>query len=265
MFRFHIARATPFPAASLASQRIDVSNLPYSCRVCKSSFGPPATQCPKCGAVSWDVSIALTGVCATGHVGKVGLVVEEQRDEESTIKYLSSAGTRSTSTHQSGAVAVDLAGTSGIGRDGESTVAAHIVANLAARGLSAVFEAGQDTRGEDGILVVRDGRYALQCVMAAHEPSIYQTAAHGNASLRVSADAAADWIGKALRAKTSIYSPAHRAKMILAVDIRHAGVALAVARDSTHLLELARQSGFFAVAAVGPLPKDLLWLSDGLG
>lgn len=85
----------------------------------------------------------------------------------------------------------------------------------------------EDRRGIDGIAVAPDGKVlVVQIVTVPTEKDYGRCVAQGSHRVVLTVDEAIDWIADAIEHKGKI-APADRGSMILALDVRHAGLLAA--------------------------------------
>ena len=85
----------------------------------------------------------------------------------------------------------------------------------------------EDARGIDGTTVAPDGKALIVQIVTVPADSDYaRYVAQGSHRVVLTMDEAIDWIENAIRHKCNI-APADRASMILALDVRHAGLLAA--------------------------------------
>lgn len=234
---------------------------PYECLSCGGRFGPPLDRCPHCGNGAWNTTLQIVGLSATVALGTPGIVTDSQVGDAQLIQYFSTTGTRSTSTLRPDGVDLELAGTKGIGSSGDSIVVGYVAQSLISDGFHVEHRSGDDSRGEDGVLVINGSQVPVQCVTAPLSPKFYQEASIRSAQTSVTLEVAKGWLDQAIGTKAAAYNAAMKLKTILAIDVRHVGVLAEVSLIDSSLKQTAVVSGFVGVCLVGPHLSRVTWLS----
>jgi hypothetical protein len=82
---------------------------------------------------------------------------------------------------------------------------------------------GIDSNGEDGILTFAKGeKVPVQVVTVPIDQDHWKKVSAGHATVTLSVNQAATWIHEAITKKAAVIEPHFRAKIVLALDIRHA-------------------------------------------
>jgi hypothetical protein len=129
-------------------------------------------------------------------------------------------------------------------------------------GVAFAFEAGMNSEGEDGILVLDGRQFALQITMALwHKRVDWAAASTGTATASANIDSVAEWIDEVINSKASKTDPPNT---ILALDANHLGIMSDIALLSCYRDRFGSPSqrfGFAAVWVVGPTVERCLRLA----
>jgi hypothetical protein len=110
------------------------------------------------------------------------------------------------------------------------------------------FEAGMNSDGEDGILVLDGRRFALQITMALSRNRVdWAAASAGTATASANIESVAEWIDEVIKSKVSKTYPTNT---ILALDANHLGIMSDVALLSCYRERFGSPSQRFSFAAV---------------
>ena len=228
-----------------------------TCPNCGKEYDAARSICPNCGHdrtaafQSFAPSIVITGADPEkgGHVLKVA-----DPSVQSEARKMSD-----------GSITLDIAGSIGIGRSGESRVALTLRENLVRTGHQVEILDGEDARGIDRRFVVDGERFIFQVTIAPQASDFWQQASRSSATTQVPPPHAAGWVRQAVIAKADV--PAIQdAPVLLAVDARHAGVVAMPELLQEYLGRYgdpAREFGFASVWVVGPTADYCARLGNG--
>lgn len=169
--------------------------------------------------------------------------------------------TSDTRLSSSGEFSISVTGAYGLGEAGEPRVKKTLRQRLQIDGINAVFEPGDNSHGEDGILVLDDQRFTLQITMAfSHDRVDWAAASAGTTTTSANVESIAEWIDEVIKSKVSKTDPENT---ILALDANHLGIMADVALVSCYRKRFGSPSqrfGFPAVWLVGPTVERCLRL-----
>jgi hypothetical protein len=237
-------------------------NSKYRCGSCGSDISDGSDPCPRCGASERNVTVFVEGVAAQFRVADVGTVAERNFEDAHEISVRTPLGATSEARQTQDGVEISVGGRLDVGRPAERNIQDILVERIRSEGIPVVAEEGaEDSRGEDGLLVVDGHRYTLQATTVPKAPTFWQDLRRsGSATTEVSNARAAEWIHDAIDAKAAKLLPRQsRAGIILALDARHAGVIagpLVKAEYSAMYGAASVEFGFEAIWIVGPTPSN---------
>lgn len=187
--------------------------------------------------------------------GTVEAVADNPTPLGESIQYVSPSGMYSHSTLTPEELELTVKGPVDLGRRSDASVADRIIAKLRDDGRNVVVIPHEDSGGEDRKIRCDGDERIIQVVAVPGDPKFLAQASGGSASTTVPAPAAVEWIGRAVEQKAKRYSPEAKARMILAVDIRAAGVlATPTVVESLRKKygDLCATSGFADIWLAGP-------------
>jgi hypothetical protein len=124
---------------------------------------------------------------------------------------------------------------------------------------------GDDAKGVDRIMIVDGESFILQVTIVPQASTFWREASQSSATTQVSQPRAASWLREAIVTKSNTPS-LQDAPVLLAVDVRHAGVVAMpplLKEYLTNYVSPDREFGFASVWIVGPLPQYCCRLGDG--
>jgi hypothetical protein len=197
-----------------------------TCARCGTVKTKSGSACSLCGSLDQSVTVELVGLESHCKEGNVGTVAEERdaSGKQLQIRNQTPEGARSHEQLADGAVSLSIQGPTQTGRKGEARALDTFLNRLRQDGHEPVLEAGRDDRGEDGILILQDGRLTLQVVTVPSSPKLWRDANRGTATTSVPVSDASEWIRHAVSAKSTNTSPAERASTIVVLDAGLAAV-----------------------------------------
>lgn len=170
--------------------------------------------------------------------------------------------TSETQLSPSGEFSIRVTGAYGLGEDGEPGVKKILRQRLQMDGAAFTFEAGMNSDGEDGILVLDGRRFALQITMALWRKHVdWEAASTGTATASANIESVSEWIDEVINSKVAKTDPTNT---ILALDSNHLGIMSDVAVLSCYRERFGSPSqhfGFAAVWLVGPTVERCLRLA----
>lgn len=156
--------------------------------------------------------------------------------------------TSETRLSPSGEFSISVTGAYGLGEDGEPRVKKILRHRLQMDNVAFAFEAGMNSDGEDGILVLDGRRFALQITMALSRNRVdWAAASAGTATASANIESVAEWIDEVIKSKVSKTYPTNT---ILALDANHLGIMSDVALLSCYRERFGSPSQRFSFAAV---------------
>jgi hypothetical protein len=221
-----------------------------------------------CGSLDQSVTIKVAGAEARFESGKVG-TVREERDasgEPFRIRTQTPEGARSDELLADGVVSLNLHGPTQTGRKGEPRALDTLLSKLRQEGRQLVLEAGQDERGEDGILLFQGERLTLQVVSVPSCPKLWRDANRDSATTSVPVADAAKWIRDAVFVKFTNTSPAERGTTIVVLDAGLAGTLSAHEVADAYLAlhgDPHLEFGLASIWLVGPTPSTTTRIGTG--
>ena len=153
------------------------------------------------------------------------------------------------------------------GEDSEAWAVQTLCARLKQLGLVVALLPGENDRGEDGFLQVGDIKYVLQVTTATPADRFWGAANTSSAKAQATIERALEWLRRAIEKKGQRISSVDRARTVLAIDVRHAGL---LAQESVAKLytsrfgDPARKYGFASVWVVGPTVKYCARFGEGV-
>jgi hypothetical protein len=136
---------------------------------------------------------------------------------------------------------------------------------LSRDGYDAKATDGDDAKGIDRWLLVNGEAFVLQITVAPQARDFWRNAKHSSASTQASKTQAASWIRDAVLSKSK--EPKRQdAPVVLAIDVRHAGVVAVPEQLAGYLAQYispACEFGFASVWVVGPTAEHCLRLGEG--
>lgn len=224
------------------------------CTACDAILGASPSRCPKCGGpVQTMMAIDLGGSITPR--GDLEVVADNPTPDGAAVQYVSPAGMRSHSTIGPGRVEATVQGPIDLGRASDSRVADRIIDQLRAGGREVEVLQHLDHDGEDRKIRCDGVDLTIQVVATPPDPGFLAQASRGSASTSVSIPQAAAWIADSVAKKGVHYPAATKARMLLAVDTRAAGVlssSAIVAEIQQTYGDLADKHGFADVWLSGP-------------
>lgn len=206
--------------------------------------------------------MALTGVAAQASVGQVGVVADSRHGNTESVDYSSPEGLRSVSTLGPDGVQLEMHGTAGLGRPGETRVIELLADMIRSEGRSVTVHPGADADGEDGIFHLDGARVLVQCVSAPLAQEFYRAAFAGSATTSGDLEVARGWVVGAIEQKAQRCSADAKAGTILGIDVRHVGVLASSVAINSALTSKAAESGFLGVGLIGPQSSRVTWLTN---
>ena len=164
-----------------------------------------------------------------------------------------------------GSVSLNVVGSAGIGRPGESRVALTLKERLVRDGHQVEIVAGDDSRGVDRRCGIDGETLSLQVTIAPQASSFWRDASRSSATTQVSPPHAAAWLREAILTKADA-ARVQDSPVVLAVDARHAGVVAMPDLVQEYLGSFGspvREFGFASVWIVGPTADYCARLGDG--
>jgi hypothetical protein len=235
-----------------------MSWLKRKCETCGRTRLDTAAACPSCGAARKTLS---NGRVLTTYAPTVILGKNDPQTGRQRLVVAAPGTTSETQLSPSGLFSISVTGSHGLGESGEPRVKKILGQRLQMDGVDVVFEAGVNSDGEDGILVLGGKRYALQITMALSRDRVdWAAASAGTATALANVGDIAEWIDEAIRSKVPKTDPE---KTILALDANHLGIMADVALASCYQERFGSPStrfGFAAVWLVGPTGERCLRL-----
>ena len=236
------------------------------CSNCGDKLSTEAAVCPLCGASRAIVVTPQPAVLRLqGHAPSIIIAGPDPQTGDAQIR-VDSPGASSRTRLESTGVRLEVKGVEAIGRGGERQLAKTLHTKLQQEGVAATITAGQDDRGEDAILRAKDRTLVLQAVTVPGIPEFWGEASKGIASRQVNFLAVVQCLRDAIKAKARKYSDSQRAKILLAIDARHAGMFATKPIVEEYLgrhASPAAEYGFASVWVVGPTAEHCARLGEG--
>lgn len=238
------------------------------CGRCGTLKTKSGSACSLCGSLDQSATIEVTGVQAHFESGNIGTVTEE-RDafgEQFRIRTRTPEDARSDELLANGIVSLNIYGPTQAGRKGEPRALNTLLSRLQQEGHQPVIEAGQDERGEDGILLFQDKRLTLQVVSVPSCSKLWRDANRDSVATSVPVADAAKWIRDAICAKFTNTSPAECATTIVVLDAGLAGILSAHEVADAYLGlhgDPHLEFGLAGIWLVGPTPSTTTRIGTG--
>jgi hypothetical protein len=241
-------------------------NPRYTCAACGRDVAPEQRPCLSCGCERRNVMVSLSGVQAVGLAGSLGLVSDSPSapDKPHLITVQTPLGACSEAQAEfspDGIVTLRASGRPDVGTRGEPQVCDILRERLASEGSTVVLLPGaQDSRGEDGLLLVDGRRLALQVTSVPASSDYWHSGAQSSALISVEVPRAVEWLRAAVERKSQVDD---RASTILVIDARHAGVLANAGLVNLYVKQYSsptRELGFAQAWVVGPTPSHCIRL-----
>jgi len=227
-----------------------------ACHYCGARRPDDLAACPHCGAGARD----STDDPFETHTPTI-LVGKNRSDCGVRSLVVAAPGaTSQTTLSDSGAVAIELSGSKGLGKYGEQRVK-HVLYERLSREPEFKRQSGaRDELGEDDLIWLSDRKYVLQVVSALSEHQVdFRLASTGTATVQTSIDQIATWLEQTIRAKTLSTNPP---ETVLALDCNHLGAIVDPSLVDVYHRRLGSPSsfGFASIWIVGSTVEQCLRL-----
>lgn len=238
--------------------------MPIKCTNCGKEFTEAVSPCKYCGGII-ELSIALTGIGAQASVGKLGTVTETNSSKSKLIKYDAPSGAQSESLLSNNQLTGFVKSPIDIGRLGENRVISCIQNHLTKIGKSYSYASSQDSRGEDGALIIDNEKVIIQIVTMKPDSGFWKAVAQNESEVGLNLNEAASSINCTIAEKAERYKSKYKSteNMLLAIDVVHFGTLASVEFTKHYLTKYNDppiEFGFGAVWLVGPTENNLCYL-----
>lgn len=231
----------------------------HKCEICGRARPDTAAVCPACGGARQVLS---DGRVITSYAPTVILGKNDPQTGHQGLVVSAPGSTSETPLSPSGVFSISVTGAYGLGKDGEPRVKKILRQRLKLEGVVHAFEAGKDSDGEDGMLVLEGQRFALQITMAlCRERVNWEAASAGTSKASANIESVATWIHEVIKSKAQKTDPPNT---ILALDANHLGIMSGAALLSCYrdlFGSPSQRFGFAAVWLVGPTVERCLRLA----
>ncbi len=216
-----------------------------------------AATCPLCGSRSVSAMACPRGVQGNAGCGPVG-VVTAGADSDGTgariqVRWPSGSSSEAVIHQEEDRGHLTVRPPVDAGRRGEPRALETIMAWFQSQGIPADVRPGQDSRGEDGVLVVAKKRYVLQLVSVPHDPIFWRRVDSGSATESLSPAEAVELLHRAVDAKSASMPRSLIATTVLGIDALHVGVLSGPAVTGAYLVRYGAPSAEFGSGASSSL------------
>jgi hypothetical protein len=194
-----------------------------SCPNCSREYDPASPVCPGCAHnrtapfQAFSPSIMMDG--PDPQTGEHTVKVADPSDVHSVVR-----------RGGDGMLSITVRGATGIGRPGEARAAHTLKHRLHRDGYDVKVLGGDDRGGVDRTLIVNGEALTLQVTILPTQPDFWQDARRSSGTMRVWLADVVAWLREAVLSKSKV--PAMQEQpVVLGIDARHAGLAVAAALD----------------------------------